>query len=390
MNEQEECNLLRQLRATPRVFEILRNQSGPELRLQKELRAEFSDDIVRAAIQLTDLRRKARVKFSRADEMWFDRIGLEQATSEPVARHKSQRFTGQVWDYCCGIGGDLVALAERCDVIGVDRSSATCLRARWNAEAYGVSDHAQLIAADIETLTDRTGWLHIDPDRRPENRSTGRRALRVEECTPGLEQLRRLMREFTGGAIKLSPAANFAGKFNDVEIELVSLSGECKEATIWFGGLASHGTWRATVLPENATLAGNPLSAEWSIGELQGYLYDPDPAIVRSGLVGVLAEQTGLLRLDSEEEYLTSPGRITTPFAQVFEVLADLPNNDREIRAYFRQNPAGQVEIKCRHVRVEAERVRRKLPLTGSDAAVLIFARVNGRTRGIVCRRPRR
>ena len=387
MTDHDECEVLRQLRAVPRIFEILGRSAEPEMRLQKQLRAEFAEEVVRAAMLVSELRRKGAAKFSRAAQMWFDRQGLEQATPEAVARHKARRFTGRVWDYCSGIGGDLIALAERCEVIGVDRSQAACLRAQWNAEVYGVEQRARLICADIASLTDRSGWLHVDPDRRPANRPSGRRALRVEDCVPPLDDLLRLMQEFSGGAIKLSPAANFAGKFPNGEIELVSLSGECKEATVWFGELASPGTWRATVLPAGATLAGNPLAVETRTGPLDAFLYDPDPAVVRAGLVDLLAEQSGLVRLDGAEEYLTCGTPVETPFARPFEVLADLPNNDREIRGYFREHGFGQVEIKCRHIPIEAEAVRRKLPLSGGGAAVLVFARVGGRSRAVVCRR---
>ena len=67
--------------------------------------------------------------------------------------------------------------------------------------------------------------------------------------------------EFGGGGIKASPASNFGGKFPHAEIELVSLEGECKEATIWFGELAEPGLWRTTVLPSGETIAGDPLAA---------------------------------------------------------------------------------------------------------------------------------
>ena len=70
-----------------------------------------------------------------------------------------------------------------------------------------------------------------------------------------------LTKEFRGGAIKTSPASNFGGKFPLAEVELVSLKGECKEATIWFGELAEPGLWRATALPSGESLSGDPLSA---------------------------------------------------------------------------------------------------------------------------------
>jgi hypothetical protein len=93
--------------------------------------------------------------------------------------------------------------------------------------------------------------------------------------------------------------------------------------------------------------------------------------------------------LDDEEEYLTADQALHSPFVQPFEVLAMLANNDREIRGYFRGAGVGQLEIKCRRIPVDAEAVRRKLPLTGDDSVVLLFARINGRARAVVCRRLR-
>ncbi|MGE3313639.1 MAG: class I SAM-dependent methyltransferase [Planctomycetaceae bacterium] len=388
MNEIDELRVLHELRISPQIFERIAAGSGSEFRLQQELRAEFPEPLVRAAMQLAELRRKGAVKFSRASEMWFDRQGLEQSTPEGVARHKAKRFQGDVWDYCSGIGGDLIAVAEQGDrVVGVDQSAAACLRAQWNAEVYGVGERVKLVCADVTTLVDRTGLVHIDPDRRPAGSRSDRPTRRVEDAAPGLPFLHQLMTEFRGGAIKLSPAANFVGKFPGAEIELVSLNGECKEATVWFGELGTPDLWRATVLPEGETLAGSPLDAFAEVGPLGRYLYDPDPAVVRSGLVSLLAEQRGFTRLDDAEEYLTSSALIDTPFAHPFEVLAELPNNDREIRRYFRETAFGQLEIKCRHIPIQAEAVRRKLDLSGKVAGVLVFARVEGKARAVVCRR---
>jgi hypothetical protein len=116
-------------------------------------------------------------------------------------------------------------------------------------------------------------------------------------------------------------------------------------------------------------------------------LFDPDPAVVRAGMVDMLGEREGLSRLDEEEEYLTADAPVQTPFAQVLKVIADLPNNERAIRRYFRQQDFGQVEIKCRRVSVPIEALRRKLTLAGSEPAVLIFARIEGSARAVVCRR---
>jgi hypothetical protein len=380
-----ECDLLRDLRAAHQLLDLVAGVRGNELQLQTKLRREYPDRLVRAAFALCELRRKAGQKFTRADRMWFDRQGFEQATAEAVSLHKARRFSRAVLDLCSGIGGDSIAFARQgCHVTAVDLNPAQGLRTKWNAEAYEVAGNVVTECADAGQFANRTGLVHIDPDRRQQGSG---RAVRVEDYVPGLEFLHRLTTEFSGGAIKLSPASNFGGKFPDAEVELVSLHGECKEATIWFGALRGTDDWRATVLPSGETLSGNPLDFLVDQTEVQGFVYDPDPAVVRAGLVDAAAQHLGLARLDREEEYLTGSAPIDSPFVQGFEVLADLSNNSTEIRDWFRTSRAGQVEIKCRHIPIDAEVVRRKLPLPGDEPVTLIFARVSGKSRALVCRR---
>jgi hypothetical protein len=196
-----------------------------------------------------------------------------------------------------------------------------------------------------------------------------------------------MTQEFAGGAIKLSPASNFGGKFPEAEVELISLHGECKEATIWFGSLTSPQLWRATVLPSGETIAGHPLDEVADLRPLGGYIFDPDPAVTRVGLLDVVAVRLGLGRLDGEEEYLTGDEPCDSPFVQMFEVIAELPNNPRAIRNWFRSSNIGQLEIKCRRIPVAIETLRRQLALPGDQPGVLIFARLAGKARAIVCQR---
>jgi hypothetical protein len=389
-----ECDLLEQLRGSPDLITRVVQSTESDLRLQQELRKLYSPELVRSAMTLRDTRDRAAAKFSKADSMWFDPIGLEQSTSEPVARHKAHRFSGAVADWCCGVGMDSIALAAAgCAVDSIDLRNANCLRTHWNAEAYNVADRINTTVADVRTAKRNTKLVHIDPDRRS---GRGQRLMRVEDCEPDLEFLLSMMPSFSGGAIKLSPASNFGGKFIDgrVEIELTSLNGECKEATIWFGDLAGEQSFRATALsgsvsdlPQQTTIAADPLSAWTRVNPLAEFLYDPDPAIVRSGLVDVLAEQLGLWRLDDAEEYLTGDQLVASPFLQAFRVVDNLPNNDKEIRRAIRTGCYGQVEIKCRHIPIKAESVRKKLPLNGTDPITLIFTRQAGKARAVICHR---
>ncbi|MHC4880857.1 MAG: class I SAM-dependent methyltransferase [Planctomycetota bacterium] len=389
--------VFRELHAAEELIERVAHESGSSLAIQKRLRDDFPADLVRAALTLRDLRQRAALsgRFSRAEQMWFDARGLEQASAEGVADHKAQRFaslrdkSGEpplVADFCCGIGADAIALARAgCRVHAVDLSPVCCQFVAWNAEVFGVADRLTVTCDDVLQVETSAEFLHIDPDRRPAGR---KRVLRVEDCQPGLDDLQRLMAQFRGGAIKLSPASNFGGKFPGCEIELVSLDGECREATVWFGELAGAESSRATVLPQGESIAAEPLSAWTNVGDLGEWLYDPDPAVVRSGLVDVVAERLGLRRLDDSEEYLTGDSLIDSPFVRPFRVLESLANNQKQVRRAVRRAGFGQVEIKCRHIPIDADAVRRKLPLDGTVPGVVTFARQAGKATAIVCCRP--
>lgn len=382
-----EILLLKQVRQHPELLQCIKDSDLSELKLQQTLRDDYPPELVRTALTLVSLRKKAVEKFSKAEEMFFNRQGLEQATPEAVASYKSQRFKtapSAVYDLCSGIGSDSIAIASRGpQVISVDSSPLAGEYTMLNARAYGVEQKIRTETADVRGIDFSKNWVHIDPDRR----AGVKRALRLEDYEPPLEFLQQLTEIAPAGAIKLSPASNFGGKFHDCEIELTSLNGECKEATVWFGEVAREYDWTATILPSQFTLSANPWEHYPRVGDLAAYVYDPDPAIVRAGLIDAFVEKFELLRLDDAEEYLTSDELLAHPAVTPFKVVAELSNNIKEIKKYFRRHPIGDIEIKCRHVPTNAEQLRKKIPLTGTGRATLLIARLQGKTKALVAER---
>lgn len=379
--------LLERLRDCPRIFDAFDQAAGEELDVQKQLRASFPAELVRGVCTIAALRRRAAGKFSRAHGMWFDRAGLEQATHETVAIHKARRFDGCVWDLCCGIGGDALALAGRGEVIAIDVNPARVRCAEWNGELYGVADRMTVTAGDLSTQDWRGRLVHIDPDRR--SRTGGGRARRIEDYVPGLETLRELTDQAAGGAIKVSPASAFGRHFADCEVELVSLDRECREATVWFGRLAGEQRRRATVLPAGVSLAGDPSHARVDTRPLGAYLHDPDPAVVRAGLVNALARELGIGRLDDDEEYLTSDIPVASPFVWSYAVEAVCRADEKRLRRWLSGRNIGRLEIKSRHLPINHEMLRRRLRLNGDNAATLVIARVGGVSTAVLCARKR-
>lgn len=383
----EESFLLRRLRGCPEIFAAIAASTPAELSGQRKLRDAFDDDLVRAALSVHEARQRAANLLPHADQLWMTRVGLEQCTALAVATHKAKRFSqsANVFDLCCGIGVDACAIAEHSEVTAIDSAAAMCLRTEWNAAIWGREKNLRTQCADVTHMHWTDKVLHVDPDRRAES---DRPTKRLEFYQPDLLWMQHVTREAAGGGIKISPASNFLQKFPGCEIELISLKGECREATVWFGSLGGEHAFRATALPSGESLSADPLSA-WTnvVPAAAEYIFDPDPAIVRSGLIDVMAEQFSMQRLDAEEEYLTAAEYVSSGFVTGFRIEAVLSGNVRELKQYLRSNPSTHYEIKCRRIPTNADSIRRQLPTGSAAPRVIFFARISGRAAIVVARR---
>jgi hypothetical protein len=170
----------------------------------------------------------------------------------------------------------------------------------------------------------------------------------------------------------------------DAEAEFLAVHGELKECVLWFGPLRTA-TVRATVLPGGHTLTGEPGPAE--VGAIGEYVYDPSPAISRSGLVGVLAETLHARQLDPDIAFLTADTLTPTPFATPYRVEEVLPFHVKKLAARFRELHIGRVTILKRGSTVDSDELTAKLKLRGDGHRELILTRSAGRAVVVVATR---
>ena len=264
---------------------------GDALRLGTELRAEYPAELVAAALAQHELRIAAQAKFSRAMQMFFTRDGLEQASAEVVARHRRGRYPagGVLADLCCGIGGDLIALAGGHQVRAVDADPLHLRIAQANAAVYGVAGGVRFERRDVrDTDLDGVTAAFIDPARR-----TGRGRLRPGASEPPLAWCLDLAGQVSALGIKAAPGIPREAVPPGWEAEFIAVGRELKEAALWSPALARSAT-RATILPGGHTLtpqAGPPVP----VAPPGPFLLDPNPAVTRAGLVAELARATGRL-----------------------------------------------------------------------------------------------
>lgn len=359
--------------------------------------AGFAADLAAAALTQAALRRQARAKFGPdADQLWFTRAGLEQATRAPVARRRAHRLAqagvAHVADLGCGLGADAIAFARAgLTVTAVEADPLTAAFAEANAAGLGLTDRLHVWLADATAVDLSTvDGVFCDPSRRsgPDRRSgPGRRLFDPDAFAPPWSFVSELPRRVPATVLKLAPGLDHARIPGGAEAEWVSVDGTVVEAALWCGPLA-------TVPRRASVLRGGPVAEELTgtgdavapVAPVRAHVYDPDGAVVRAHLVAEFAHAVGGTLADRRIAYVFTDAPRPTPFGRGFEVLERLPYGLKRLREVVRSRAIGTLEIKKRGLDVDPDRLRRELRPDGPNGATLILTRVAGAPTALLAR----
>ena len=367
------------------------------LTINKRLRKSISPTRAAIVIEQVLLRSRAKVKFDRASELFFTRKSLEQATSERIARHKANRFAHlpSVADICCGIGGDLIALAKRemsnsviPETVGIDMDELTALFAGKNIEVLGL-EHAVVTQTSFEDVSlERFDGIHIDPDRRVKNRT-----VRGDFFQPSLSEIRQRVSQEQSLAIKVAPATpHHRSTPADAETQWIGDNRECKEQVIWSGPATENpGCRTATYVSSQhkafhftATAKELARSRPNPPDELSTAIYEPHPTILAAGLVNPLARRLGLRPVDAHVDYLTGIPSERCKLIRKFRIDVELKLNLKLLSKELRQRKIGQIVVKKRGVDKAIFDNIQALKIAGENKATIIATRHNGRRLALI------
>jgi hypothetical protein len=368
----------------------------PLHRRAAQLRQSLSPSRAHLVLEQAELRARGRAKFAASDRLYFTRRGLEQATDQWIAAHKARRFPAgrAVADLCCGIGGDLLALAARGPADGFDLDPLIGLFADANVRTLPqqapAASRAHSMDAGRVDLSAYAAW-HIDPDRR----CGGRRTIDVRRMSPGRETIERLLDYNEDAAVKLAPATSPPHSWQErAELEWISRDRQCRQLVAWFGRLAGlPAARRATVLDVHgqvvASVTGTPQHLPPPASAVLDYVFEPDASILAAGLAGQLAEAHKILPLAPSIPYFTGAEPIHDPALAAFRVLGVLPADEKRLAAELRTRRIGRLEIKCRGG-ILPEAIRKRLRLKGDLSGVLLVAPHKNQTIAVLAERMER
>ena len=375
------------------------------VRIAKSLRKKTTATRSALVMEQAQLRIRARRKFSRADQMFFTRRGLEQASGRRLARYKARRFEKliNVADICCGIGGDLIALSKResgnwktetakAQTVGVELDELTCLFARRNLEVHSVNlqnvEVQQVDFADFD-LAPFDG-LHVDPDRRTKDRT-----VHGNRFSPNLPDVFSRIAPECSVAIKVAPATPWANYFpTDLQREWIGDQRECKQQVLWLGPATDQPGHRTATFVGKGGVVSQVSIAEDEIDQtievfdaIHRFVFEPHPAVLAARLTDVIARQHGLRRFTSTIVYLTGHDQIDDPLLAQFEVIDVLPLNIRKTADILKSLDVGEIEVKKRGVEDVAAAQFARIKLDGPNRATVILTRMGRNRIAIIAKR---
>ena len=313
------------------------------------LRAEVGAEHAGPAWELARLRARARPVFGAdADVLLLTADALEQAGRPELAARRAARLLAggatSVADLGCAAGTDTVALARAgASVVAVDRDPVARALTAANAEALGLADRVRVVDADVVDLVaaaDGAPGCAAARSTRPPG--GGRRQLDPDRWSPPWSTVTRAARPVPTAVVKVAPGLDHDRVPDGVEAEWVSVGGSIVEALLWGRGLST--TWRrATLVRDGSVLE---LTADADPGPrrsepVRGWLHEPDPAVIRSGLVSLVAADLGATLVDPTIAYLTSDARADSPWVSSYRVIDVLPFNLKKLKALLRAAASG-------------------------------------------------
>ena len=247
--------------------------------------------------------------------------GLQLATPEIVAMYIAKRLkTGIIADLGCGIGGQVIFFARECKkVYAVERNPQKLDFARENCRLYGVNNvefiQGDALSEEVKARVSDADIIFSDPAR-----PLSEKERTLENLEPPIIEILKIYSGVTQNfAFHAPPQIAPKRLVFDCEREYLSLNGQLNRLTLYFGAL-KRGEKSAVVLPGEARLCSSGAPAI-KTGTLQGYVYEPEPSVVKAGLLNELAQTIAgegaeifFYKGDERRTLLTSSERIDSPF----------------------------------------------------------------------------
>ncbi len=308
-------------------------------------------------------------------------LNLEQTSSEITAKYKSELIEGEVLvDITGGFGIDDLYFAKRFKkVIHCELDAELSELASHNFHVLGATNIDTFSVnglSYLENTSEKIDWIYIDPTRRDDH---GGKVFLLEHCTPNVPlNLKFLFSKAGNILVKTSPLLDISLGINEfrkvIAIHIIAVNNEVKEL-LWVlnRNISSEIKIKTVNITKKDTqilesiLVGAQASYDFKLP--LKYLYEPNAAIMKSGLFRVLAEETGTFKLHSNSHLYTSEELKAFP-GRSFEILNILPYHKKTLKRTLKLKKAN---VTTRNFQRSVSEIRKELKLEDGGDHYLFF-----------------
>ena len=269
-------------------------------------------------------------------------INLEQTSSEITAKYKASLIEGRnLADITGGFGIDSYYFAEKFEKVRhFELNPELQELAEHNFQVLGAKSVISEAEDGIEFLkntSERFDWIYIDPSRRDE---AGGRVFFLSDCLPNVpENMEMLQEKADCILIKTSPLLDLHAGLKELknvhEIHIVAVANDVKEL-LWV--LKKDTPQEIAVKTINfqkqdiqkyESHFGRDLEEHYNLPA--NFLYEPNAAIMKSGLFAALGNDLELEKLHPNSQLYTSNKLIEFP-GRRFKIQQVLPYRKKQLK----------------------------------------------------------
>lgn len=306
------------------------------------------------------------------------KLNIEQTSSEITAKYKAELISGEtVADITGGFGVDCCLFSEKFETVHhFEINTELSEIAKHNFKILG-KENIQCYNEDgLEAVLKRKyDVIYADPSRRHESKG---KVFFLKDCQPNISKhISEIMEHCETFLLKTSPMLDISVGLNELqnvtEIHIAAVENEVKEL-LWL--LKRDTSQKTLVKTINLTKSGNEkFDFEWnekgnsSYHLPQNYLYEPNPAILKSGAFDLVSERLKVNKLHKNTHLYTSDDLVDFP-GRRFLIEKTIPYNKYEVRSALH---FGKANISTRNFPESVETLRKKWKIVDGGDIYLFF-----------------
>jgi len=365
------------------VQEFIKENSDKEINKIVLAGSPFPDISIKELAEQIVARKQIEDKlptFFKTDGIMFPpKLNLEQSSSEITGNFKSQLIRGKnMVDLTGGFGIDSYFFTKSFEqVTYCEQNEDLCTIARHNFNVLNRKNISCQCGDGLDWLShssEKFDWIYLDPARRSAEQ---KKVFLLEDCTPDLLQNFDLLFSHTNQILlKLSPMIDISSVVLKIpfvkQIHLIAIKNEVKELLIviekGFKKEIHISTTNFSKVTETFQ-ALYPDVNDVSLTYPKKFLYEPNSAILKSGLFNKLSKNLSLSKLHTNTHLYTSDKLINFP-GRSFEIVAQTKVNKKEIK---KQIPELKANVAIRNFPSTVSELRKKFKLKEGGTDYLFF-----------------